>query len=221
MHNLYISVLFLLISSYAEGIITVGPENSCLQYLGRYNETESSDVKSFDSPGFQINFGVEGTSQIDILLSIANFDLPHRFWIYIDGILDGNIIDTKNATSGEVTSFNVAKNLSTDYHTVGLVKITEADWNNPFPTVNYLSFYGVELDTGDLKCLTDPHLSRKIEFIGDSITAGYCNLCKIDPTTSGYSAESFASSWPFLVSAGMEASYHTTGKSHAPPLLLL
>lgn len=206
-----ITALFLLIS-IAESIVDIKPDDSCLRYLGRFNDSDSG-LKSFDSPGFQLSFGVEGTNQVDILISVAKCDQPHIFWIYIDDVLGDNIIDTSNITQGVVTYFNLVKNLTIDYHTIRLVKVTEADYNNPYPKINFLTFHGIQLDSGTVKCQDGPPLTRKIEFIGDSITAGYCNMCKIDPASSGYSAESFALSWPFLVSAGLQASYHTTGQS--------
>jgi hypothetical protein len=200
---------FLLHISY--GAITISSDNSYLQYEGRY-KISSNGLIDFDSPGFRINLGIEGATNVDMLLTSNGVDKPHRFWIYIDNVLSDIVIDTKNATVNTVTTYHIADSLSKDYHMISIVKITEADWNNPNPTVNYLSFSGFVLDQGYSAPL--PVLSsRTIEFIGDSITAGYCNLCKDNISVSGdYALESFASSWPSLVANNLKATIHTTGK---------
>lgn len=194
--------------------MNVLPNHLCLAFTGRYNETEDRSTISFDAPGFQIDFGVKGVSQIDILLSVAGLDNPHRFWVYIDGIVDTHsMIDTSSFSAGEITQVNVANGISTSFHSIRVVKVTEADWNNPYPEANFLSFHGLLLDGGEVSCLADPPASRRIEYIGDSITAGYCNMCKEYPDAADYVKESFAMSWPTLVSAALNASQHAVAWS--------
>jgi hypothetical protein len=79
--------------------------------------------------------------------------------------------------------------------------------------VNYLTLEGLELDSGSIKQPTTLQ-SRRIEFIGDSITAGYCNMCKdTSIITSGqYAYESFAASWPYIASESLNASYRAIGR---------
>lgn len=111
-------------------------------------------------------------------------------------------------------NYTVTSGIGDGSHLIRLVKITEADWNNPFPQPNFLTLHGFVLDTGALICSNNPQPSRRIEYIGDSITAGYCNMCQIDPSeTEGYAKESFALSWPTLVSKAVGAAHHATAWS--------
>eukprot|EP00602_Paraphysomonas_sp_CaronLab_P004425 CAMPEP_0185034088 /NCGR_PEP_ID=MMETSP1103-20130426/23639_1 /TAXON_ID=36769 /ORGANISM="Paraphysomonas bandaiensis, Strain Caron Lab Isolate" /LENGTH=254 /DNA_ID=CAMNT_0027570601 /DNA_START=554 /DNA_END=1318 /DNA_ORIENTATION=+ len=93
------------------------------------------------------------------------------------------------------------------------MKVTEADWNNPNPTPNYIDFHGFIIDSGDIIPLPDPPI-RRVEFVGDSITAGYCNMCKgADEGAEGYTLESFGASWPTLVCDAFQADCHTAAWS--------
>lgn len=84
------------------GVVEVPPIDPCVSLQGRYNQSDSGPAVSFDSPGFQIDFGCEGTGSIDILLSVTQNDQPHRFWVYVDGVRDDhNIIDTSDAVPGQ------------------------------------------------------------------------------------------------------------------------
>lgn len=103
---------------------TIIPDNNNLIYEGRYgpNIIESKYI-DFDQPGFKIIFAVEGTTKVDLLLTSKGVNQPHRFWIYVDDALTSVIIDTFNASINEVTKYNVASNLSPDYHDISIVKI--------------------------------------------------------------------------------------------------
>lgn len=207
----FIYFMLLACFNHCQSLLVVKGEEQCVNYSGRYNLTD--DIVSFDSPGFQLSINVEGASEMDVLLSIAGNNQPHRFWIYVNDILnEANIIDTSNMTVNEVTKFKVASNLEAGSNEINIVKITEADWNNIDPTVNYVSFHGFILDSGNAVCPAPAAPTRKIEFIGDSITAGYCNMCESLPDVPGYAQESFVASWPFLVSASLNAAYHVSGK---------
>ena len=49
----------------------------------------------------------------------------------------------------------------------------------------------------------------RLEFLGDSITAGFCNLCTPNPAESnGYLSESFIRSWAYLTAEYFGAAYH-------------
>ena len=55
--------------------------------------------------------------------------------------------------------------------------------------------------------------TRRIEFIGDSITCGYCNLCKTRPDHNMQEAQSFALSWANLACHALGADCHTVAWS--------
>merc|ERR1719469_973958 len=99
-------------------------------------------------------------------------------------------------------------NLSSAAHEIRIMKTTEPERNDREPSPNWGTFHGLSLDSGSVTSPSKPRRQRRIEFIGDSITAGYCNLCKgpgpfdalASPDVAGGEAqESFALSWPTVI----------------------
>lgn len=198
-------------SESINGGIFIKPNDPSIAFEGRFRSLESGE-KDFDLPGSKITLQVEGTTSVDVVLTSKGTDQPHRFWIYIDGALTENIVDTKGMSLDEVKTFNIASGLSTSPHTISLFKVTEADYNNPNPHLNYLTLNGFQIDQGTLK-ESSPLAERRIEFIGDSITAGYCNMChEIDSSNGAYAQESFASSWANKVCVSLNSSCNAVGK---------
>ena len=93
-------------------------------------------------------------------------------------------------------------------HTVVIEKTSEAAWNTfSNITSNAIGFAGFEGDAG-MSYGAPPVLpSRRIEFVGDSITAGYCNLGENDPES--VADEDFALSWAHRVCDALGATCHT------------
>ena len=125
------------------------------------------------------------------------------------------MIDTVNSALDVPTKYIIGERLDMNsVYTFVVSKITEADYNNPNPTFNSVVLNGFDIDTG---VFLKPKIvipARKIEFIGDSITAGYCNLChRMAAGYADYVYESFASSWPTLVAASLNASLHASAWS--------
>ena len=56
---------------------------------------------------------------------------------------------------------------------------------------------------------------RRVEFLGDSITCGFCNLCRNPPfpNATGYALESYYDSWAHLTCARLGADCHTVAWS--------
>lgn len=75
------------------------------------------------------------------MLSVAGVDRPYRFWIYVDGVLDEK--RECRHEQHDRWSHHVASGLCTNVHILKLVKITEANWNNPYPIPNYVNFHGL------------------------------------------------------------------------------
>jgi hypothetical protein len=92
---------------------------------------------------------------------------------------DSNEPSDYNLTTGGVP-------LAAGEHDIRVLKATEAQWNGGSPTPNYVTFSGFKIDAESAaselvaRTIAPPPLpTRKIEFLGDSITAGYCNECKV------------------------------------------
>merc|ERR1712000_585028 len=87
-------------------------------------------------------------------------------------------------------------------------------WNNKEPSPNFLTFSGFSLDMGDALPPITPIPNLRLEFLGDSITAGYCNLCPTVPSwPTGANQESFLAAWPSLVCEELNADCHTAAWS--------
>ena len=120
---------------------------------------------------------------------------------------------------------NTSATLPAGTHQVRIIKATEADWNGGSPVPNYVTFHGMTAtskggtEQSDGKALVTvmapPALpTRKIEFLGDSITAGYCNQCE---DTSGKQAgghgEAYGRSWDYQICETLDAQCHTAAWS--------
>ena len=98
-------------------------------------------------------------------------------------------------------------------------KATEAKWNSLSVTPNFVTFHGF-LDGSGGAHLALPAVGpmeprrRRIEFFGDSITAGFCNLCTFASSgQTGALLESYSHSWANIVCDGFAADCHTTAWS--------
>ena len=114
-----------------------------------------------------------------------------------------------------------------------IIKITESNYNHAFQGVNYVQFHGLiltppldnEENTCEFLAVTTPP-DRKIEFIGDSIMAGYMNLCRENNANElsqygDYALESFAAAWPALVARDLGAQHHTIGEGDVSRVFVL
>jgi len=215
--SLLLASIALLQAAPSATALKILPHDSLIHIDGRYKVTENGIIE-FDAPGFRFNVVVSGANQLDILLISNGNDQPHRFWIYIDGVKSDLIIDTVGAPVGIAQTYPVVTDLGGSEHNINIVKATEADYNRADPVYNTLSFSGFVLDNVNAKLRqTDvrnsSESSRKIQFIGDSITAGYCNMCnEVSDEFGMYAQESFAASWPFLVADRFDAAYQAAGK---------
>lgn len=136
--------------------------------------------------------------------------------VWIDGKRQGpggsnsTFTTTKTQTEAPV-SFPLTTGgapLAAGTHEIRIFKATEADWNGGSPAPNYLTFYGIESAAEDATAAPatlappPPLPTRKIEFLGDSITAGFCNMCQTtasDPFASGDHNEAYDATWDYQI----------------------
>lgn len=157
--------------------IFVGPDDPHLRYIGRF-DFQDSGRPAFDWSGSTIETGFTGTSLTIMLDDGAN---------YYDVTIDGEtaILQT---VPGE-SRYEVARNLTAGEHTLRLTKRTEA-------YVGAAVFAGLLLDAGQRLVQGPAANGRQLEFIGDSITAGYgiegdSPECYFTPVTQN-AAQSYA-----------------------------
>lgn len=176
-------------------------------------------------PGFAVDVSILLSQRVS---SVANASQPHRFIAFLNNepILSDNTVqtpthqgeylalDTANLTDSTFVNFLLLKNLrnenaSITHYVLSVLSLTEPDYNNPYYEANYVSCSGFNITNHAQKSeallsrfLPAPTADRRtIEFIGDSLTAGFANLCeqKNPPLPPGYAQESYAASWANIV----------------------
>jgi lysophospholipase L1-like esterase len=134
----------------------ISPGDPGIRYMGRVDRSLPDRVM-FDWPGITIQAVFAGTTCGVALEGVNYYDA------FVDGVLTATF-----QTRPRKATFTVAQNLSDRNHRLLIVKRSES----PLSTA---SFFGLLLDKGKtLAALPEP-MQRKIEFIGDSYTAGFAN----------------------------------------------
>ncbi len=155
------------VTAYASGALIFGTEpyvaplvtpNPNVLYVGRFNTSDPAGPRSaWSATTIKANFSGTGIS--------ANLYSYGDNWytVVIDGVVQPPL-HVSSDTGGSVT---LASGLAAGNHTLEFVRRTEA-W------VGDVQFRGFTVDGGQLLAPPTPS-ARRIEFIGDSITAGYGN----------------------------------------------
>lgn len=135
----------------------IPPSDKRLHYVARLDPRDPAGPR-FDWSGSAVIARFEGAA-ISARLATSGGD---RLQVVVDGVPGPVLTLTK-----EPRRHMLASGLSKGAHTVALYKRTE-------PIVGTVQFFGFQLEA-DAKLLDAPKPTRRIEFIGDSITAGYGN----------------------------------------------
>lgn len=134
--------------------------------IGRFAPADANGVVAFSWPATTMLTRVLGTG-VDIELTSGGNEIYQGQSVssFFDAYVDDDLVATFALQPG-VTRYAVAQNLSFGDHIVRVAKRTE-------PQMGYASFAGF-VATGNGTLLPAPLArARKIEFVGDSITAGY------------------------------------------------
>jgi lysophospholipase L1-like esterase len=132
----------------------VPADHPLIRYTGRFDFSDPRRPR-YDWPAVTIEAVFEGSS-IAALLD----DGGNSYDVTIDGRT--SVLRTQPGQ----TRYLLADNLSRGKHSLRLVKRTETFYGTP-------QFLGFELDEGRELLPLPPAKPRRIEFVGDSITAGY------------------------------------------------
>jgi hypothetical protein len=149
-------LFFVSIGAFAQYIIK--PNYPYINYEGRVNN--SLDSTSIYWPGTSVQLNFKGTSNIKVKLKSTKEDA--YFYVIIDDSIYAKIEVLKDQPAH---FYNVASNLRTTKHHLTLTKLTNSTSAN--------QFYGFELDKKAMILKPNKPLKRKIEFYGNSITAGH------------------------------------------------
>jgi len=134
--------------------------SQAVQFVGRFKNT-GVNTYQFGWSGSTIEAGFIGTD-ISVNLRICTENTED----YVDVIID-NGTPRKLKISGTVDQYTLAVGLENGYHTVKIVKRTEL-------SVGTLEYSGFVYGSG-MAAVLPAGTNRKIEILGDAITAGYGN----------------------------------------------
>ena len=174
----------------------IAPDNPQIMYEGRIADTDDGAKELYWS-GTSIALNFEGTG-----ISATMSDETGNNWYNI--LVDGQIVDTLRPGT-EPMMYELASGLEDGEHTVEIFKRTEYDRGLSW-------FYGFELPAGAKVLERDAPKKYKIEYFGDSITAGYgVNDFVSDRSDSIYT--DYYLSYGNLVAGHFDAEQHCTCKS--------
>lgn len=177
-------------------VTDVPASDARIQYVGRVNFT-NPEAPLFTYPGVQIIAGFEGTS--------IRMKAKPKSAFYMAQIDEQEPFKVDYFTP-EDTVVVLAEGLPEGKHTIKLMHITEGYELKP-------EFYGFILDPD--KDLTDaPALpTRKIEFIGNSITCGYGVEATEETDHFKYETENHYLSFASLTARALDAQYLVVARS--------
>ncbi len=152
--------------------------NDNIRILGRHTEKDGCLAFDWTNSGFAFNFNGNG-----FIINLGNSVIDTPAFVKI-------IIDKKDFRRYEVVSGSkriIVEGLSNKRHSVEVLKVTESD--NPL-LIRSVALFGMNAQL----LRKSPRKSRRLEFIGDSITAGYGVLGRsTDPDFDTYQQDGTAS----------------------------
>jgi hypothetical protein len=176
--------------------VQVAPGDPHILYSGRRDDSKPGEVQ-FGWSGARVRVAFEGES-VGLWM-----DCPNANWmtVYVDGRRLSKI-----KVQGSGSYYPLADSLSAGTHTVEVIRATECTQG---PSV----FKGFALPAGARTVAWPSPETRKIEFIGDSITCGYGIEANdphlhFDPAT-----EQFCDTYAFLAARALQADYLVVAKS--------
>ena len=214
------------------------------QYIGRFQH--QGDISMFDMPGTEIRASLVLSAASKVSVKLAQKHHPHNIQgsgntknsgfqenaivVWVNGERQGAggsnatfttlSSQTENPVSFPLTTGGAA--LPAGTHEIRIFKATEADWNGGSPAPNYLTFYGLsstalEPAAAPAVLVPPPPLpTRKIEFLGDSITAGFCNMCETQASNPLHATdhnEAYDATWDHQIGELLNAQVHTAAWS--------
>jgi lysophospholipase L1-like esterase len=192
----FASLAALLACSPIQGA-TIPANDENIVYSGRIDDSTPEAV-TFSYSGARVRMAFEGSS-----VGAYVDDLRKQNWVVV--YVDGQRQD-KLSIDGTGGYYELASDLAPGPHTVELVKVTEGD-------IGSLRFHGFEIpDEGQALPWPEPE-TRRIEFIGDSITCGYG--IEAADKNQGFTAdeENFSDTYAFHTVQNLDADYLVVARS--------
>lgn len=170
-------------------------------FVGRV-QTNADGTTSFDMNGVQATATVTGTTGLSVSLSGLCAE-GNAFQVFLNGALQPkSYFNSSGWKAGEVIKvplFASGTLAAGAANVVTLVKDTEPQFAGTTVKPNAITFHGFSGDSSGARLLAPAPRARvqhKIEFLGDSITAGFDNTCDIPGSPTGFPwSESQIKSW--------------------------
>jgi hypothetical protein len=154
----FVSLLLFVVVTFSYGGVLVPFNQKNLSYMGRV-ETVQNQYAKFYWPGTSVTINFKGT---ELKAVLKNGYEESYFYV----IVDGKENEARKIKADTIKSIILlAGGLKNAKHSVQLFKLS----NN----TSYTYFYGFELANGSKVLKAKPLPQRKIEFYGNSITAGH------------------------------------------------
>jgi hypothetical protein len=182
--------------SASSGSVAVDARAPELRLEGRFDDGDAAGPR-FQWPGTAIRLRFAGTG-VKVTLGEHSLELDEYQQVahdWYDVSLDGQHLSEFEAQEG-VQTYTLASGLNKGEHELILRKRTEA-------FVGIGQFLGFELDAGST-VLHDAAPSRRIEFIGDSITAGF-GVDQAAPCLFSARTENYTHSYAYLTAQALGA----------------
>lgn len=190
------TLLILSACTTSQKTLFIDAEHPEIAYEGRLSTTDDGAKELYWS-GTSITLNFEGTG-VSAIMKEARGDN------YYNILVDGELHDMIRPGTEKAT-YDLVSGLENGLHTVTIFKRTEYDRGEAW-------FYGFELQKGGKVLPKEPEKKYKIEYYGDSITAGYStNDYETDRSDSIYT--NFYESYGHLVADYFDAEQHCTCKS--------
>ncbi|MBD3321366.1 MAG: hypothetical protein GF350_09760 [Chitinivibrionales bacterium] len=188
--------IFIFILMAAEGAAplfaaqTITADDPAFYYAGRVDNSDPSNVH-ISWPATRIEIEFSG-SDLSVLLSEQSDTNKYNI------IVDGQHKQTIQTRPGK-NSHQISTSLSSGTHSLIIFKITES-------SASYSTFSGIEIADGAPVAAAQNNYALRIEYIGDSHTAGFA-------LGGGWGSDDASKSYAVLASEDLDAEYHLTAIS--------
>ncbi|GAM17045.1 hypothetical protein SAMD00019534_002200 [Acytostelium subglobosum LB1] len=190
--------------------ILISPNSENIQYKGRIDTSNLNNEGAyyFDWPGIQITLVIKGTSSIKAVLQskLALNDIgdlhyskgnKNIFDIVVNGTFHSVFTISSYDPKMSYSLFDDGYLSSDQTYVVTLIKRTEAAFGR-------VSFFGFIVDSTYMLLPPPIPRSRRLLFLGDSITCGYGNMV-IDPCEFSVETENVNFAYGSLIAKQLEA----------------
>ena len=145
--------------------------------MGRTRMTATGLQCDFSATGLEFCATVQGTVTLELTVEGKELDSEKNDDAYFTVFIDGERSETRyKAPMGKTTKLTIANFKTQGTHTIQVLKQSEA--KNGLCTMKSLTFSGTLNDA-------PAQAAHYIEFLGDSITCGYGNLCTNGTSPAG------------------------------------